>query len=58
MKPIYSIQLLFILILILVGRGSGTKGIVTFIFLLLVTFFNLYLETTGNDDCENSEGKK
>ena len=47
LKPIYSLQLFIIFLLIMAGEGSGIKGVITFGILILLTIYNAYCEAYG-----------
>ncbi len=44
MKPLYSLQLILMLRLIMFGEDSGWIGVIQFIILILITIFNLHTE--------------
>jgi len=46
-KPIYSLQVLILFVLISLGEGSGIKGFFTFGIFVLLTFYNLWWEIHG-----------
>ena len=47
LKPIYSLQLFTIFLLIITGEGGGIRGWINFGILISLTVYNVYCEIRG-----------